>query len=750
MTTSKFINYQIFPLFLSEFGKKKSLSKIITPQVSEEEILHLGSFFALLEVNARNEINSRVAQLFEDIGNNYYQTFIDDEIDPEDHLEIILQKANNKLQHIIESGNLSSKPDFLHFIMGVVKDNNLYFVQRGYFSPLLIHLPDNEKEIGGKKSRNRETEIRSKMVNILEGLKDAPRKEQYTKAFSHIISGKINPGDYLFFCNENILDNISSSKIKKTIVTLPPKSALEHLKNLLLEINNSSLSFLGLLVKFAAHPQSEKTLESVLRKSPAESMSKLMSLREKTDKLLTPAIIPNFKKIISGLKSTLKKFDSLKLPKIKPPACEEKIKSEPGSTKSPKLKLPEPLVKFYKLISKKNGLGEIHQKIKEKGRGRLSRTKHWLKGLSPSSRNLFLIALSFILLFVVSLGVIYARKQNEERKAEIENIILSIEEKQDSAEAKIIIGDDEKAKELLSQAEELLIQIPENKKGFEEKVLELESKISKQRNKIYHIVEIEDPHLVYNFVNLGAEVRVDEIIILRKKLYALKRGQNLVWEYSLDDKKIRELQLSELTEGNLSYALKKNDDAIYFYLDNEKLSEYSTVAEKIKMVDFSVIENVHGQNLIEYSDNLYLLDTANNQIWRYVAIEDGFGSPRGWFKEEVSLVNADSLAIDGEVYILENNGQIKKFFKGKTSEFIQEKIEPEISEGSNLYTNQDSDYLYFLTPQKLIVLDKTGKVKTQYTSPKFSNLKDFVINEADKKIYILTENSVYSFAAEHL
>lgn len=752
MATVKQLNYQIFPLFLSEFGKKKGLSKIIIASPSEEEVLELGSFFALLEVNAKTEVNNRIVTLFEDIEGNYYEAFgEDEEINIENHLEMILQKANHKLQRITESANLTSKPDFLNFTLGVIKGNNLYFVKKGYFSPFLIHLSGEEEAEGSPpKKRTRDKDRPSKMVNILEGIKDAPRKEAGAKIFSHIISGKINSGDYLFFCNENILDNISLSKIKKTITTLPPKSALEHIKNLLLEINNPAVSFLGLLVKFALQHEPENKFKNAPDKTPSESMGKLISLKEKTDKLLSPAIIPEFKKLTNRVRSSFKKLTEIRKPKAASTAP-AKPEAEKIIFSGPKLKWPHFLVKLSKLLTNKNGrLEETHQKIREEGANRLGRAKHWLKALSPSSRTILIITLVFSLLFVGSLGVIYLRKQKEQARITTSNFIYSIEEKRNMAEARIIIGDNEKAKEFLFQAEELLAQLSPDQKEFKEEIAELKTGIEEQRKKVYHLAEITEPNLVYNFVNLGPEVQVDNIIVLRKKLYAFKKGQNLVWEYSLDDKKTRELQLSELAEGNLNYALKKNDDEIYFYLDNDKLSEYSTVSEKIKMIDFSVIQKANLRDLYQYSDNLYFLDTANNQIWRYVAVDNGFSSPKGWFQESVSLEKADSLAVDGEIYILETDGQIKKFFRGQSREFVQEKVEPEISEAKQLYTTQDSDYLYYLAPEKLIVLDKTGKVKIQYTSPKFTNLKDFVINEAEKKIYVLTENSVYSFAAEHL
>jgi hypothetical protein len=48
------------------------------------------------------------------------------------------------------------------------------------------------------------------------------------------------------------------------------------------------------------------------------------------------------------------------------------------------------------------------------------------------------------------------------------------------------------------------------------------------------------------------------------------------------------------------------------------------------------------------------------------------------------------------------------------------------------------------------VFNKKGDFINQYTSNKFDNLKDFQIDEANKKIYFLNGTTVYSIEAVHL
>ena len=73
-------------------------------------------------------------------------------------------------------------------------------------------------------------------------------------------------------------------------------------------------------------------------------------------------------------------------------------------------------------------------------------------------------------------------------------------------------------------------------------------------------------------------------------------------------------------------------------------------------------------------------------------------------------------------------------------------VEPPLTQPAKITVSPEQNYFYVLEPlnKRLVVFDKTGKFINQYTGDKFDNLKDFQIDEKNKKIYLLNGAIVYS------
>jgi len=106
--------------------------------------------------------------------------------------------------------------------------------------------------------------------------------------------------------------------------------------------------------------------------------------------------------------------------------------------------------------------------------------------------------------------------------------------------------------------------------------------------------------------------------------------------------------------------------------------------------------------------------------------------------------------VDGYIYTLQNDGKILKLSQGGRENYSEEiKIEPALNSASKIFTTEDSQNLYILDPagRRFIILDKeTVELKQQYFSDKFNNLKDFIIDEAGSKVYLLNGAQVFVVA----
>ena len=103
------------------------------------------------------------------------------------------------------------------------------------------------------------------------------------------------------------------------------------------------------------------------------------------------------------------------------------------------------------------------------------------------------------------------------------------------------------------------------------------------------------------------------------------------------------------------------------------------------------------------------------------------------------------MAIDGSIWIINKENKIDRYYVGKWQEILELNIFPEIEKPEKIYTSPALSYIYLLEPEKkrLIIIDKAGNIIKQFISEKFDNLKDFIVSENGKTIWLLNSSKVY-------
>ena len=107
--------------------------------------------------------------------------------------------------------------------------------------------------------------------------------------------------------------------------------------------------------------------------------------------------------------------------------------------------------------------------------------------------------------------------------------------------------------------------------------------------------------------------------------------------------------------------------------------------------------------------------------------------------------NAQSITIDGSIYVLNSEGLIVRYFKGAKVEEIRPKLEKPIAGENKIFTGIDFKNLYIADSQnkRLIVLNKNGSIVNQYVNDEIANLRDFWVTANEKEVYLLCEKKVY-------
>jgi hypothetical protein len=208
----------------------------------------------------------------------------------------------------------------------------------------------------------------------------------------------------------------------------------------------------------------------------------------------------------------------------------------------------------------------------------------------------------------------------------------------------------------------------------------------------------------------------------------------------------------DTTVSSLLLAETKND-SLYFTEDTSNI--YGLTSDQVYSLNTdgsnkkTLVKNSNdwqkANGLSTYFGNLYVLDSKQNQILKFVQSGSGFSKTNYFSGTSPDLSKAISMTIDSSIYILSTDGTVTKYTKGIADNFSLSGIDKPLVNPTGIFTNAGDDNIYILDNgnSRVVVFDKSGNYKNQYQATIIKNAKDFEVLEKDKKIYVLSSGKVY-------
>jgi DNA-binding beta-propeller fold protein YncE len=762
------MHYKIAQFILTPLRRGQSIWEIYLAQPDANKEALAGKLFALIEIESAKAAGLKIINfLINTLNQNYYQNekMILRErvktIKVEHIFESTLAKTNKKLAEFLTIEKIKFNFNILNLTVGVIYNDDLHFTNLGKNKALLIY-------------KNKTSKINEyKLADITEqaDINENRKPTNAAKLFSNVISGNLPRGGCLIFASEALTEYLSAKQITNIVTTLPPASAAEQIKNTLGQIN-AYVPFLGIIIKNTAGLE---TLE-IKNKQPITttkaSVENLLVTEEKTKKLLTPSGLISAK----GWPSLLNNLVSRWLPGRANPSnqrifwlkdkifAQKKVgrlsfKKVSTGLKNFSIYLASLFIYIFKIFTDKRTLTDFFRnlvpKIKNfwiKSQATGSKLSFWYRNLSKINRVLFSIFLACLTVFSLSLAWQGIKNRQVEKQTAITNLLATIEQKQNQIDASLLYDNEEGAAKLITEAEELLKQWPQNSQSQKNQYQKLAAKYQVQMEKISRVVRVS-PVEMANFVNLNPLARPKNIILADGKIYAADAAQSAIYSIDVKNKLITSINLNGQKPRQLDFpSLDKNNNI--YYLNSNNLTVLDTKSEKLST---SLKINYNGDlnkaiDLKQYNNRFYLSDRDVDQIYRFNRSGNELTSPSGWLNVKEKLTDAVGLDIDGDIYLLKTNGEILKYTKGKKQNFASPIIKPAISQASKFAISKEEKYIYILEAEgkRLIVLDKGGKFNCQYLADQLDNPQDFQVDEKNKKIYFLDNAAVYSIEASHL
>jgi hypothetical protein len=262
------------------------------------------------------------------------------------------------------------------------------------------------------------------------------------------------------------------------------------------------------------------------------------------------------------------------------------------------------------------------------------------------------------------------------------------------------------------------------------------------------------------------------IVVAGLDVYVLDRGTERVYHHALNELRteIRNpnadpvlVQQGQSVEGQsvgslLDIAWMQNGGerqagALAILDGDGLLLEYDPAWEKFR------VERIGGQDvwrspvaLRTFDSNLYVLDSAANQIWKYWNKQYA-NEPDRWIQQsDADLSKAVDLGIDGNISILFSDGRVIKYFAGEPVPFTQTRIPKPLATANALYFVEEevAQYMYIVdgTESRIVQLDREGIFVRQLQPARdqsefFQGLSGIFVDEMGGKLYFSAANALY-------
>ena len=338
-------------------------------------------------------------------------------------------------------------------------------------------------------------------------------------------------------------------------------------------------------------------------------------------------------------------------------------------------------------------------------------------------------------LLIVSIGVGSFNRARQLGTEKQEKIVAEIKSKLADAENLKIVNPTEAAN-LVSQADKKLSELSSKNKeapALQEKVEKLLAEI----NRIFN-VSLEE---VADLGALKGGIDTSKIKLTGNSIIILDIGTSSVYKVDLKDKKSSILVSEEQDLQNIA------PTESIVYLQTKKGIKKVDINYKTKKE--LVQASSKWKRLVDaatYREYFYILDKDAKQIWKYVPDSSGLTGPQSYFtgSEDKEFLN---LAIDGAIWVSTKDA-VYKYLTGKKADFEIKHAPQSFEDIAAIYTKEGLSYLYILDKSEgaVFVIEKANsEYAGLYRNSNLKNAESLVVDEANKTVYILSENIIYSF-----
>lgn len=375
------------------------------------------------------------------------------------------------------------------------------------------------------------------------------------------------------------------------------------------------------------------------------------------------------------------------------------------------------------------------------------------------------IAIIIPILVAIIVSVSYIQK-GRLREAEYQDYIAAAQTKFEQAKS----VDPAAARALMSEAEAMLVQA-EQIKATQPEIAQMRQQMAEQTDTVGNVQRLYYMPQLRRYTDPGTDTQ--NIVVQGVEVYVLDSGNDRIYHHRLD---------------NLGEALLPDDETVLMTAKGQQVDNIA-VADLLGMTwmptggnrQTSDLVILNSSGLLEYNPNwgiatsaltgseslklpaavdsyfgnFYILDPQANALLRYLPTTDGYSTPpQSYFPADqtINLAGSVDMSIDGAIYVLYQNGSIKKFLGGSPADFNMTGLDVPLSNPAAIFTAPDEEvqhiYVADAGNQRIVQLNKDGSFVRQFKprageAVSFANLQDLYVDEIGGRMFILDSNNLY-------
>lgn len=683
-----------------------------------------------------------------------------------DGFEGLLRALNEKLNGISESGETDWIGN-LNGLVAIVSGDQLHFSQTGRSPAYLLQ-------------NNRIRQITDEQQE---------RDPHPLKTFANLASGSLQPDDYLLLANQELYQEISLDALRRIINRSTPFTACQAIARELKKNRNLAVTPVILHVAGGeASAQIAEPLRIVLEdemQSPLRKLAKrlqplvallqrhgislgkagLQAARKGKETLVTkvaPAIGEAAKKGVEGARSLATKIQRPATEPAGRPVVEIIHPTKPAEP-APLEEKPQAQVVPPSELQLDSALPIGLMSTEAKGPARLpilSQAKAGANRLRGSRKARLAALAGGIGILLATTGIVAARRRQAAQTPATDQAAQSLQQAdalQNKAATAITLSQEVEASREISQGLQLLDGIHGGSAAQASQAETLWASLTSEADQLTRTTRLVSV-ASYSFPSAS-----DGLLSALPYFYGYSASSGLLRTGRGQASQTQAtITLPDPMDAIISLAhTNETDTAAYALTKKNKVLRIiqGDATTLVRAVSPASGDFATGDAISTYNGNVYILDGKTGLLWKYVNSGTSYAKGTSIIGiNKYDIKGSISLAIDGSIFLLKQDGTLLRFTSGEQDSFSVKDV-PTLSQKLvrplQVVTDDTAQSVYVLdggttgslhSTAKVLEFNKNGEFIRQYAFPKdYTRISSFEVSQKDKKMWVVNNGQVQEF-----